>query len=320
MESRAYALITGLFVIGLAAGVVAIANWLAREPLERMPYRVVSTATVTGLNPQAQVRYRGMGVGRVTAIRLDPADRRRILIDIEVNSDIPVTRGTYAQLGMEGITGIAYVHLLDENRDLTPAPKGPGGVAELSLKPSFFETMAEGAESAVRDARELMVGLNTLLTPENRQRVGATLVSLERVTANLEATTAKLPRTVARAEAWLDEDGLRLARDSLSQVNDAAKRLPGITLETQRLLEEARLLVTAVAKLSAEARELVSQIGTLSTEAQRDVLPQIGALAESADRSVQRFGRLVDELERNPQSVLWGRNASRPGPGEPGFE
>ena len=320
MESRAYALITGLFVIGLAAGILAWANWLAKEPLERKPYRVVSTAPVTGLNPQAQVRYRGMGVGRVTAIRLDPKDRHRILIDIEVNSDIPVTRGTYAQLGMEGITGIAYVHLLDESRDDAPAPKGPGGVAELPLKPSFFDTMADGAEGAVRDARELMAALNTLLTPENRQRVGSTLASLEKVTANLEAATGKLPRTVARAEVWLGEDNLRLTRDSLERVNDAAKRLPEITRETQRLLEEARLLVVEVGKLSSETRELVGEVGKLSAEAQKDTLPQVGAFAESGDRSARRIGTLASELSRKPDSLLWGKRAGRPGPGEPGFE
>jgi len=114
MESRAYAFITGLFVIGLVAAIVAWASWLSQEPVDRKTYRVIATTPVSGLNAQAQVRYRGISVGRVTTIRIDPNDRHKILIDIEVNSDIPVTRGTYAQLGLEGITGISYVHLLDE--------------------------------------------------------------------------------------------------------------------------------------------------------------------------------------------------------------
>ncbi len=320
MESRAYALITGLFVIGLVAGITAWANWLAQEPLERKPYRVVSTAPVTGLNPQAQVRYRGMGVGRVTAIRLDPKDAQRILIDIEVNSDIPVTRGTYAQLAMEGITGIAYVHLLDEGRDPAPAPRGGGGVAELQLRPSFLDTMADGAERTVRDTRELIAGLNALLAPENRSRVGSSLASLERVTADLEATTGKLPGAVARAEAWLAEDNRRLARETLEGVNEAAKALPEIARETQRLLAETRQLVGEVGKLAADTRELVGQVGRLSAATQHETLPRVGALAESAERGAQRFGRLADQLERNPESVLWGRRSARPGPGEPGFE
>ena len=85
MENRAYALMTGLFLIGIVAAIVVAAQWLGGDQTVRVPYRVVATQPVTGLNPQAQVRYRGIGVGRVTAINLDPKDARRILIDTEVD-------------------------------------------------------------------------------------------------------------------------------------------------------------------------------------------------------------------------------------------
>jgi len=320
MESRAYAFITGLFVIGLIAGIVAWANWLAQEPEDRKPYRIIATTPVSGLNAQAQVRYRGMSVGRVSTIRLDPADRHRILIDIEVNSEIPVTKGTYAQLAMEGITGIAYVHLLDDSRETAPPPKGASGLAELPLKPSFFDTVSDSAEGAIRDARQLMAAVNSMLTPENKKAIGASLASLEKVTANLEAATAKLPQTVARADAWLGPENLALARDSLVRINETAKTLPQIGTDAQRLVGDLRQLAAEVGKLATQARELVAEIGQISGQVQGDTLPQFGAFAESADRSARRIGTFADDLSRNPDSLLWGRKTGRPGPGEPGFQ
>ena len=320
MESRAYAFITGLFVIGLIVAIFSWASWLAQEPEDRKPYRVVSTTPVSGLNAQAQVRYRGMGVGRVTSIKLDPIDRHKILIDIEVNSDVPVTRGTYAQLGMEGITGIAYVHLLDDSTETQPPVKGPSGLAQLPMKPSFFDTVSDSAEGAVRDARELMAAVNSVLTPENRQHIGASLASLERVASNLEAATAKLPQTVARADAWLGPENLRLARDSLERVNATAKTLPQIAGEAERLVGDLRTLASEVGKLATQARELVTEIGQLSGDIKGDTLPQFGAFAESADRSARRIGGLAGDLSRQPDSLLWGRKPGRPGPGEPGFQ
>ena len=150
MESRAYAFITGLFVVALVAAIVVWANWLAQEPEDRKAYRVIATTPVSGLNAQAQVRYRGMSVGRVTSIKLDPTDRHKILIDIEVNGDIPVTRGTYAQLGMEGITGIAYVHLLDDSQESAPPPKGAsaGGGSGTSASSGWRRTTSSTASSA----------------------------------------------------------------------------------------------------------------------------------------------------------------------------
>lgn len=313
MESRAFALMTGLFVILLGVGIITWANWLARDAVERVPYRVVSTVPVTGLNPQAQVRFRGIGVGRVTAIRLDRNDARRILIDLEIDPGVPLTHGTYAQLGMEGITGIAYVHLLDDGKDPRRLRGASGAPPEIALRPSFFDSVADGAEGAMRDARELMQGLHALLTPENRKHLSGTLARLERVAANLETATARLPGLVTRAESWLGEDQRRLAHESLQRMNEAARGLPQITRETQRLLEETRGMVGQFGRLAGDAQATVGAL-------QGETLPRVNAVVDSADRATQRFSGLAHELERRPQSVLFGPPPARPGPGEPGFQ
>ncbi len=313
MESRAYALITGLFVLGLAACIVLWAQWLAKTPIARTAYRVVSTGPVSGLNPEAQVRYRGMGVGRVAAITLDRKDARRILVNIEVDDNIPVTRGTYAQLGMEGITGIAYVHLLDDYKDMQLAAKAADGIAEVPLRPAFFDTISDSAEGAVKDARELMASLNGLLTADNRKKIASTLASLERISANLEAASARMPATIARAEAWLSEDNRRLATGTLERVNETVKALPELTRETQQLVKEARALVGQVGTLSNEA-------STATGVLREDTLPRVHALSESVERGAQRVGRLALQLDRDPQSAIFGRKPGKPGPGEPGFQ
>ena len=313
MESRAFALITGLFVLGISACIALWAQWLAKVPLDRTEYRVVSTVPVSGLNPEAQVRYRGMSVGRVKTIGLDKKDPRRILVGIEVNDDIPINRSTYAQLGMEGITGIAYVHLLDDFSNTQPAQKAPDGVAEVPLRPSFFDSLSDNAEGAVHDARQLMTSLNELMTPENRKRIATTLASLDKITANLQVASERLPVVLARSEAWLGEDNRRLARESLEHVNDAAKSLPDLARETRELVRDARTLLDGVGKLAGEAHGTAGSL-------REDTLPRYNALAESVERSAQRVGRLALQLDRDPQSALFGRKPGRPGPGEPGFQ
>jgi phospholipid/cholesterol/gamma-HCH transport system substrate-binding protein len=314
MESRAYALITGLFVLGIAGCIVLWANWLAKAPLARTAYRVVATGPVSGLNPEAQVRYRGMGVGRVSTIELDKKDPRRILVKIEVDETIPVTRGTYAQLGMEGITGIAYVHLQDDYKDMQPAAKSADGVAELPLRPAFFDMVSDSAEGAIKDARELMASMNALLVPENRKRIATTLASLERISASLEVASARIPGTIARADAWLSEGNRRLATSSLEKIDETVKALPELARETQQLIKEARELASQVSKLSNEAQ---SAAGAM----REDTLPRVNALAESVERGAQRVGRMAAEIDRQPESLIWGKKpVSRPGPGEKGFE
>jgi phospholipid/cholesterol/gamma-HCH transport system substrate-binding protein len=293
--------------------VLAWANWLSRDTVERVPYRVVSTIPVTGLNPQAQVRYRGISVGRVMAIHLDRSDARRIVIDIEVDPELPLTRGTYAQLGMEGITGIAYVHLLDEGKDAQRLRGTGGAPPEIALRPGFIDAIADGAEGAVHDARELIANVNALLAPDNRKHIAGTLASLERITANLESTSARLPGVLAQAESWLAEDKRRRVGEALQQIGDAAHTLPQLTKESRLLLQDTRNLVGQFDRLSSDAQ---STVGVL----QGETLPRVNAVADSAERAAQRVGGLAQELEKRPESVLWGRQPGRPGPGEPGFQ
>ena len=313
MESRAYALMTGLFVLGLTACVLLWAHWLARSPIARTPYRVISTVPVAGLNAEAQVRYRGMSVGRVSSIRLDQKDPRRILVNIDVDSTIPVTKGTYAQLGMEGITGIAYVHLLDDYKNMEPAPKGPEGTVDLQLRPSLFDNLSDNAEGAVRDARELMTNLNSLLTPDNKKSLAKALASLERTSANLETASSKLPSVVAHAESMLSDENRRNLSNTLQKANDTVTALPELTRDIQSLVKDGREVVAAVNRLSTELHGAAGSV-------REDSLPRYNALAESVDRSAQQVGRLALRLDREPQSALFGRRPGRPGPGEPGFQ
>ena len=54
-------------------------------------------------------------VGRVESIRFNPKDSEEILIRVSVNEDIPLTEGTVAKLGYQGLTGIAHILGLEDD-------------------------------------------------------------------------------------------------------------------------------------------------------------------------------------------------------------
>ena len=144
MENRAHALAAGLFAIALGAATLLAVWWFSSQHQDVDTYHLVADGNVSGLSPQAQVRYRGMRAGRVTNIRLNPENPREILVDIEVESDIPVTRGTHASLGSQGVTGMSYVQLDDQGHDTTPLEPGerialnPGLQIGPGGKPAFW--------------------------------------------------------------------------------------------------------------------------------------------------------------------------------------
>ena len=317
MENRAFALATGLFLVGLMLAAVAAGFWLGGSSLERTTYRVVASQPVTGLNLQGQVRYRGISVGRVTGLDLDRNDPRRINIEIEVNSDVPLTRSTYAQLGQEGITGIAYVQLLDDRSDASPLLPAADGVPEITMRISPLDDIFDTVAGLGRDARTLVGNLNTVINKENQAQLAGALASLARTSANMEALSRQLGPTVARLDRNLDEmlspENQKLARGSLQGINDTARELPELAKGMRQVIDETHQLVTQFSRLSAEAHAATGNL-------RQDTLPRVNALAESMERSADRIGRLATSIEQRPASMVWGRPGGRPGPGEPGFQ
>ncbi len=125
MENKAHALAAGAFVLLLSALLVALAVWLTRESGTRLIYDVSTDDAVTGLQEQASVRFRGVKVGKVTAIGFDPQVAGNVLVRIAIDAATPVTRSTYASLGFQGVTGIAFVQLDDHGESPERLPSSP---------------------------------------------------------------------------------------------------------------------------------------------------------------------------------------------------
>ena len=84
-----------------------------QRPHRARAVRLVTRSTVNGLGPQADVKYRGPDVGKVVSIKFDPEVSGQIIVRISVDHDTPITGTTYATLGLQGVTGVAYVQLDD---------------------------------------------------------------------------------------------------------------------------------------------------------------------------------------------------------------
>ena len=95
MENKSHAIAAGTFVLALLAVVVALAVWLARDTRALRFYELSSADTVTGLQPEASVRFKGVNVGKVTAIGFDPVKSGHVLIRIAVDEHAPITLSTW---------------------------------------------------------------------------------------------------------------------------------------------------------------------------------------------------------------------------------
>ncbi len=301
MENRSHALVAGLFTLLLGLAVALSIWWFGGKHQATRDYTVVTRYNVTGLSLQGQVRYRGIRVGKVQAIELDPEDGQNILIRISVERAVPVTRGTTARLAYQGVTGIAHILLEDKGDDPTPL-HDDGELPRIAMQSSLIEELSEVGGATLREARDLLASANQVLDAENRQQ-------LARILTNLEATTRNGNQLTLQLRQLLAAENRLLLQTTLAHGAQAAAEMGPLLVDARRL----------VVRLQTVSDKLDVLIGDPSPGGIGALAPRLNELTSEVSGTSRQINRLLQMLEDSPQSLLFGPPRQAPGPGEAGF-
>jgi len=112
METDRRYFFEGLFVIVLAVGIALFFVWLTGTGHRNgVIYRIHFAESVSGLSPGDPVKFRGVDVGAVKSMALDPADPNLVAVDVSIAKDAPVKTDTKASLTLKGFTGAVFIEL-----------------------------------------------------------------------------------------------------------------------------------------------------------------------------------------------------------------
>ena len=166
MENDKRYFIAGLFIIALAVGVALAFVWLAgSERRDDVMYHVRFTESVSGLALGESVKYRGVDVGNVKSMALDPADPRMVLVRVSLRKDAPVKTDTRASLKLKGVTGAMFIELNggDPKAGMllaaTPAGEAPEIASEKSSLTTAIDQLPRVVEkfSAIEDQAKVVL-------------------------------------------------------------------------------------------------------------------------------------------------------------------
>ncbi len=309
MENRAHALAAGLFTLLLAIAAGFFVWWLGQDKQDVNYYLLEARDNVTGLNAQAQVRYRGIRAGRVESIDLDPSDRQIILVRISLDARYPLTEGAEAKLNTQGVTGLAYVQLEDDGRNSRPLTAKSGGIPRLALSPTLLDKLGSQAGDVVAQLNLLALRMNRLLDDQNLTNVAKSLGSFASAMESLNTNLNNLQPVVTSLQAAFSENNIGKLSSMLTHLDKAAG-------DTGPLVKETRDTIRNITTLVAKVDKITSDAGTDLTNA---TLPRANTLVQELATSSRQLSRLIENINREPQSLVFGRGTSPPGPGEAGF-
>lgn len=292
METKAGYVVIGAFTLLAILAGLGFFLWLAKvEISQRYTQYDILFDQVSGLGQSSPVRFNGVDVGQVLAIRLDRDNPSRVRVRIEVAAATPVRQGTEATLSSQGVTGVAFVGLEGGLADAERLAVDPDtGVAQIPSRSSTVQTLLEGAPDVLKQTQVVLDGIGRFTTAENAEHV-------TRILANLEASSEKLGAMV---------DDLTTTSASLTEAADRfaafSSGLEGVTENADGAITDTRAAIADLRGAVADARVALGHIDEFATKG----LPQIADLSGPIARLMADLSSLTAQIRRDPARFFLG--------------
>lgn len=289
--------------------------------------------SVYGLQVGSDVRFGGVRIGRVSSISviIDADENRKIIPvvislterdlerirqggsgDIDFSSEqgvkTAVNKGLRAGMRQQSlVTGQLYIELDimpetegfvfrgREPADYPVVPTVPTEMDELisEISDGIKKIVDLDFEGLLSELQDILVNTNKQITEIDLKAINDNIVT---ITEDIRALTGdeKLKTSLANLDATLIE--LRSLSEKANESFDP-------------LIEEITGIATETRDSLAKVEEAIGKLG-VSTDARSPLLLDIRTLLQEAERTSRTLQELSNDLKRNPNSLLRGRNTS----------
>ena len=303
-----------VLVVVLATALLFIQRLRSRDVIEMVTY---TTENVSGLDVSSPVRYRGVSIGRIAAVRVDPRMTSIIEIDFQVFLDRLLNVGVEAkhikriaetevfkdlrvQVVSNPVTGEAYL-LIDRPKN-SPPPISLGFTTDrpyIPSMPTMLSTMQNRLPELIERAEGTLQVLREIITriPDSLDRSDRFFINIERILQESQLPT-------------LSADSREFFRKASAQIEQSSTQIDQITSQFDKLIGTGGTLV----KFSEDIRASIKESDLpATTQSVREALNQTSLAADDLRRSLPairdslaQLRELARQLAEQPESVVYG--------------
>jgi phospholipid/cholesterol/gamma-HCH transport system substrate-binding protein len=308
MDDKVNYTLVGAFVLVLGIALVAGVLWLAaglggQRAMDG--YQAFIQESVAGLNVDAPVKYMGVDVGKVSRIEIDPQHSQQVRLRFLIERGTPIKQDSLAVLKTQGLTGIAYVELSGGSAGSPPLRAlVEGDLPTIPFKMSLTARLENVLTNLMANVDRVSNNLNALFDADNRAALKSTLADLAALAHALAAQKGTLTAGIA--------DVARTARTAASAATQLTPTLEGVAgsaRAVERMADSAGAASVRAALAADAAASGVQQFGS-------QTLPELSRLMAELNQLSASLRRLSEQTAGHPESLLIGRPATPPGPGE----
>lgn len=310
METKANYLVVGAFVLGLIAVVFGFVHWMARQDLsdEVGHYRVLFQGSVAGLRPAGDVLFNGIKVGKIEKVGIYAPDPRKSEVIVRLRSDVPVRQDSLASIVQVGITGLSAVQISagDPNQPLV-AVNQETGIADIKTNAALSGSVMDAMPELLANVNAFFVRLNQLVA-SNEDTLAKSLASLASFTAVLESNKDELDKTLKNVNAITES-----FRSAAARLESTIARIDGdLSDGDDSIVVQAKKTMVSLRGIAEKLNQTIDGNADKLTQTATRSLLELEQLAKDGRRVVRGLDRIIEKVDRDPQSLLFGSTTVKP--------
>jgi phospholipid/cholesterol/gamma-HCH transport system substrate-binding protein len=319
MNNRVNYTMVGLLVIFGTVLMVAFTYWLLKPSsvTQTKEYIIHFDESVLGLNVDSAVKYRGISVGKVTSLRINPKNTEQVEVLVTILKTTPIKETTVAKLTSQGITGLSYINLsLGDNGAKSLVAKEGDKYPIIKTQPSFFERFEKSLGTVSTKLSKTLSGTSKLLDDENQKQIS---LILKRTASVMD-----------RMDNLLSDKAIADFHQSIQNFNKATKKVDLMMPKIDNFIDNS---VAWEDKISASFNSIMnSYLGIRGSmdEIKRaissgefnfkaiagDIVPTMNNTLIEMQHLMVGIETILNQYERSPADILYKQEEIKKGPGE----
>ena len=317
MNSKTNYTLVGLFVMLSIAMIFVFVIWLIRPTDEKevTPFKIFFTESVSGLNVDSPVKYRGVTIGKVTRMKINPKNSEEIEVDILVDKTAPIKVDTVAKLKSQGITGLNYIDLSQGSPD-TPLLCDESEDPVINSVPSFLVKVEESFGSVSVNLSKTLHETSVLLREENQEEITKAL-------KHFTSTMKKIDQALT-PEAM--DDFHRLLASTRSSMQRLDKLMPKVDKTLDATIDFEERSADALTSISNSYKTIASSMAVFEArnkngdysvkESTAEPMKQFGETMREMQQTLVEINQLLARYGDSPSNMLLQSEEPNIGPGE----
>jgi len=319
MNNRVNYTFVGSVVLILLSALIFFIYWMMKPDEKEMmrDYHIYFTESVSGLNINSSVKFRGINVGSVEQMKINSKNSEEIEILISIYEDTPIKIDTVATLMSQGITGLSYIDLSKGDKDSPRLTvRNDEEIPVIASDQSLFKRLESSVDTISSRLSKTLRQTEKLLDDNNQKKVSEILDRTANVLSKIERT--------------LDDKSINNIQAILDNTAKITGRFEAMMSSIDMLVEKGVILEESLKKSIASVAESFDSVAISMRSFQKSNEAGDFSVSDSMKKPMQQFDitmvemehfmlkmeLFIERLQRSPSDLFLVDEKQRKGPGE----